>query len=122
MCFDVRTTMACGHHIISNICDPRKAHNPSCEGQRERFFHDTCAGCDPEHRRRVLKTHYEERHNLLMALFMRAKNEDDHESMAAIEALMIKAVQDVARQNYEISLTRRGTEVLWPQIEGANED
>ena len=122
MCFEVKTTMACGHHTISTVCDPTKTHGPGCEEQRRRFIYDTCANCDPEHRRRVLKKHHDERHALLMSLYLKAKIEGDLAAMADLEALMIKAVQDMRRQNFEISLIRRNATVLWPNAEESGEE
>jgi hypothetical protein len=117
MCFEIKTTMACGHHIISTVCDPKKVHNQSCEGQRQRFIYDTCAGCDPEHARTVLKQHYEQSHSQLMALYLQAKVEGDTEWMKAIEQLMIMAAQDMRRENFNLSLTRRHGLVVWPKTQ-----
>ncbi|KAH8172862.1 hypothetical protein LIA77_07117 [Sarocladium implicatum] len=113
--------MACGHHTISTVCDPTKAHEVSCEEQRQRFIYDTCASCDPEYRRRVLKKQYDKRHALLISLYLKAKADGDNEAMKELENLMVQAVQDMRRQNFEISLIRRNAMVAWPQAEESHD-
>ena len=57
-----------------------------------------------------------------MSLYLKAKIEGDLAAMADLEALMIKAVQDMRRQNFEISLIRRNATVLWPNAEESGEE
>ena len=120
MCIEVKTTMTCGHHFISYVCDPKDNHqhqDSSAESPRFRFIYDTCASCDPGASRRVLRLHYEQRHNLLMSFYMKAKRERDQATMDKVEAMMLRSVQTVRRQNFEISLQRSDVEVLWPNPE-----
>ena len=118
MCIEVKTTLACGHHFISYVCDPKDATRSHAEeSQRYRFIYDTCANCDPAASFRELRLHYEQRHNLLMSFYMKAKREGDHATMNKVEEIMTRSVQTVRQQNFEISLQRRDVDVLWPDCE-----
>ena len=110
--------MACGHHIVSNICNPKDTHKQTCKDQRQRFIYDTCAGCDPEYKRSVLEQHHDQRHSRFMDLYLQAKKEGDTEGMEILEQLMIMAAQDLRRENFKLSLTRGLGPVIWPETEG----
>ena len=78
-----------------------------------RFIDDTCADCDPEVRRKILREEYEAKHTVLMERYRQAKKDGDANLMQDLETSIQNLVVVTRSPNFEIGLVRGSMDVLW---------
>ncbi|KAG9253386.1 uncharacterized protein F5Z01DRAFT_658684 [Emericellopsis atlantica] len=78
-----------------------------------RLINDTCADCDPEVRRKILREEYEAKHAILMERYRQAKKDGDVNLMQDLETRIQNLVVVTRSRNFEISPVRGGMDVLW---------
>lgn len=109
--------MACGHQLChyTSRC-PLEARATCKKDTQKRFINDTCADCNPQVRRKMLRASYEYNQSKLMEEYVKAKATGNKTRMASLEVQMTKDVCAVRAANYEIGLVRNNVDVDWKSI------
>lgn len=115
MCKGTKTTMACGHILgqLKAQCPPETISPCKQEEIQDRLINDTCADCDPEVRRKMLRAAYEQERVRLVARYREAKAAGDVALMASLEHQMMMGVSEVRAANFEIGLVKGDVDVAW---------
>lgn len=85
--------------------------NCSSPEMRYQFIYDTCAKCDPEARRRLVRQEYDYRHQELFRRYLVAKEEGDGTAMRRLEGLMMENTLMTRERNFEVGQVRRDLDV-----------